>query len=723
MNVVTALCLAGMIAVVVTIITKICLFKRGDRLRYLQGFKKGKFALIYLMTFPLYLIGTLYSGLSVGNALLQSVSSCIELVVLKYDYSNVAALMADNQFYRVTMYICFVLVAVNALVFTLTLFGRSLSNLFHRLQTVKLSKKVFVIVGFNEETKNVITSIASEGGKVILFAEDGDDVADFCYINKTAYFKFSKENNVGEALTKLFNNFDDKSVKVIVSTGEDRQNLIYIEQLSEVICKLDLKDCLIDEDRGVKAYVFGEPENISAFMHFVEKTNGCVHYLNKYHLVAMDFVDKYPLTQFMDERHIDFHTATLRDSVENNVVMIGFGRTNQQIFLTSVANNQFLTLREGKPCPKPVNYWIYDRKNSQNDKNLNHNYFRYSKEIDIQAENAKVGKDRVYLELPEKPANEGFFELDVNDMTFYDSVKEHLTVEEGKIPFNYVIIAFGKDMENLDFAEKIVTKLKEWDILHCTKVFVKIRDKALNDDVIKKEFLDGNLITFGNESEVVYNLEQIVGEKQERMALARHLRYAVDTATEKGVQSEDIDKVKISALKQWYSYEQPRRESNVYGCLSVRMKLHLLGFDYKAADSTDENARAEFLEKYQKGDPIIYDDANAKFKHIVHTNNFVEGSIRQRYAVQEHQRWNAYMIICGIVPSTIAQIENGDHKRLDLRRHGNITTLDGLKEFREITARTLGKTEEETDVIRYDYQVMDDLVWLLEGNGQKIVKR
>ena len=59
--------------------------------------------------------------------------------------------------------------------------------------------------------------------------------------------------------------------------------------------------------------------------------------------MAMDFIDKYPFTQFMDERHIDYQTSLIREGVDINTVMIGFGKTNQQLFLTSVANNQFIT--------------------------------------------------------------------------------------------------------------------------------------------------------------------------------------------------------------------------------------------------------------------------------------------------------------------------------------------------------------------------------------------
>jgi hypothetical protein len=62
-------------------------------------------------------------------------------------------------------------------------------------------------------------------------------------------------------------------------------------------------------------------------------------------------------------------------------------------------------------------------------------------------------------------------------------------------------------------------------------------------------------------------------------------------------------------------------------------------------------------------------------------------------------------------------------KNYELRRHGNLTTFEGLVEFRQMLAKRDGKREEEKDVIKYDYQLLDDAHWLLDAVGCKIVKR
>ena len=82
------------------------------------------------------------------------------------------------------------------------------------------------------------------------------------------------------------------------------------------------------------------------------------------------------------------------------------------------------------------------------------------------------------------------------------------------------------------------------------------------------------------------------------------------------------------------------------------------------------------------------------------------------------------MITKGFVPSSKEEIlASNNGKNYALRRHGNLTTFEGLEEFRRMIARRDGKEELETDVIKYDYQLLDDAHWLLSKNDRQIVRR
>ena len=100
-------------------------------------------------------------------------------------------------------------------------------------------------------------------------------------------------------------------------------------------------------------------------------------------------------------------------------------------------------------------------------------------------------------------------------------------------------------------------------------------------------------------------------------------------------------------------------------------------------------------------------------------------SLRYTMAILEHYRWNAYMLSKGVVPAKRQEIlgEKTNGKNYSLRRHGNLTTMDGLVEFRKMIANRDGKSELETDVIKYDYQIMDDVIWLLTIMNQDLIRK
>lgn len=715
--VITTLCFIYMTALVVSFAYKLLKQNRAGRLKYLKGFKKGKFSLIYFASVPLYYVGLRHAGYGVGGALLRAIKSSVETVVLKFGYDNVSALMDTNAYFKGVMGLSFALICANAVIFLFAFVAERLYNYVKKQYIDRFSAETYVIVGYGKHTKAIIESVRGKRNVVLVAENVNEDIQDFAFIEKVVAVELNKAKGVAGTLGKTLQNLDRKVVNVIVDTGSDAENLKITEELSQVILELDYEKYAIDVKCGLYVYVFGAPENASAFYHYEKKTNGCVRYVNKYKLLAMDFVGNHPLTEYMTEKEIDYATGTLRDDVTVNVVMVGFGKTSQQIFLTSVANNQFVTFNGREICDKPVNYWIYDKISAEKDKNLNHDLFRY-----INAYDDLVAHADDYLPIPAPPANQKFFKIDVNDGDFYGSVRDNLSVG-GKNAYNYLIVAYGTDMENLDMTEKFAEKLREWDLVENTKVFVKIRDDVLSRSVIDKEYArESGYITFGAEGRVGYNIANIVSEANETMARYRHMSYAFEYMKE----GESEADVMARARKEWFTeWQQVQRESNTYACLSIKSKLNLLGFDI-SKDECAEDISDEFFQKYSEGDPVKYTGATVNGKKVVDYGdcNFIFGSVRNIFGVHEHARWNAYEISCGYLPATIEEIKTKSKQELiATRKHRNITTFEGLYEYRRIMAELTGKTEAQTDVIKYDYQLMDDLVWLLKSNGYKIVRK
>jgi hypothetical protein len=212
----------------------------------------------------------------------------------------------------------------------------------------------------------------------------------------------------------------------------------------------------------------------------------------------------------------------------------------------------------------------------------------------------------------------------------------------------------------------------------------------------------------------IYSLESAIASKPNKMFIV------------------PVEKTYAQADCDWYNKKtQFERESNLYACLSLRSKLHLMGMDYIQNDFiTKENdivKREAYLDCYAGDDrPVYYDNELADGKEIVKYDLNFKNSRRTTMAIHEHFRWNSFMLSKGFVPSSKKEIfddkrENG--KNYSLRKHGNLTTFEGLLEYRKLVVQRGEQDDLAADVIKYDYQLLDDAYWLLSNNNYQIISR
>lgn len=727
-TVVTAVCLGVLGLEALGVIASVIAKDRADRISFIRGFKKGKCAIIYITAIPLYCMGHLYNGEGFLEAFFRAVNKIINLVVLKYDLGTIEALMQDNVLYRFTIYFCFVMVGINALLLTLSLTSQHIWEFSQSIKAFVTSKDKVFLLGNNKENLKIYRSDRRRHKTIVDHISSKD--CERLYLEKVSYIStVSFDRTIQKLFRAMFRRFprSKRQYVVIVNTGNDDANMLICRSFVDRIRELDdaKKEVLFLQ---LKVFVFGDPRYETIYADIVSGGFGCIHYENKYQKIAMDFIDRYPFAKFMDEKQVDYETSLLRPDVEINVMMVGFGKTNQQILLTSVANNQFLAAGEGDPVIKPVNYWIFDRNEAENNKNLNHSYYRYRNEC-----NALCESD--YLPLPDLPAKEEYFRLDINDCNFYNTIRSLST--RGKNDANFVVIAFGTDLENIDMAQKLVEKRSEWGLQNLT-IFVKVRVWHKEQTLLEEE----GCYFIANESDVVYDLEKILGDKIFRMAQMRNavydLEYAITHNEGAVVDRGYVERSRAESNRNWYmSKTRMERESSLYCCLSLRSKLNLMGLDYCEIDATSEQGLSAeaYLELYAGSDRPDLEtfDLKADGKPVVAYSLDFPASRRRNMAVHEHLRWNSFMISKGMVPATKKQIleeritvkgkekfTNG--KNYAIRRHGNLTTFEGLVEFRRMVAARDNSTEAEKDVIKYDYQLLDDAHWLLRKNGFKIVK-
>ena len=722
-NIITAVCLIFLTAEVVYVITNTIVKERSERIAFIRGFKKGNCITIFLIAIPLFFLGYWDSDAGIFESILSAITHVVELVVLKFNLNKVSGLLRSNPLYRITVYYCCVLVIANAALFMLSLIGQRVWQWRQSLATRITSKDLLYILGYNDGSLQIYKSDRTHT-RVIVDKIPADARTEM-YINKIGFISCQKFEDVIDGIFERINARDNK-ITLIINTENDETNM----RLGWHICKKipadePTQNRLFDR---LSIYVFGDPKYEAIYDEISSKSCGIIHYKNKYRMIAMNFIDRYPLTKFMDGRHIDYETSLLRPDAGVNVCMIGFGKPNQQIFLTSVANNQFVTSEEGEVVLKQVNYHIFDKSYAEYNKGLNHSYYRFRNEC----ADAGVAQD-AYLPMPELPANEKYYHRDINEPEFYSEIRRIVTAK--RTDANFIIVSFENDLENIDMAQRLVAKSREWSADNLT-IFVRARTACEAQSL----FADGNVFLIGNENECVYNLSEITNDGIFQMTFMRDEIYMLESNMNKPgfvLNETSVLENKIRAKEKWFKKKQQlERESNLYCCLSLRSKLNLMGMDYCRKSENDLPALSEdeYLRLYAGDDLPDYYDYEVDNKKVVrYTPDFAE-SRRKTMAILEHLRWNSFMISKGIIPASREQILNEmqerdgklrhtNGKNYALRRHGNLTTFEGLVTFRKMLAERDSDTEAAHDVIKYDYQLLDDAFWLLDRNGYKIVRR
>lgn len=786
-DIITGICFALLTLCVLYVFFSFLLKSRADRITFIRGFKKGKCVAVLLISVPLLCIGYIYAGENVLDGILYSISHVVDFVVLKFNVSKVGALVESSLFYKITIYYCCVLVILNAVLFAFSFIGQYVWQGWNLLVRLCSRKQKLFIFGNNENSISVfksgkgfhsclIDNISPADGlelyrkKIRYISSDicgSGDASD----NKKRRFLWNQEDAL---IKRILRSALKRDYTIVINFEDDERNLRLcnlfrewageIQRVPKAVKKIqeellkkaqekaakDGRELTEDELSAIekkarrealfahlRIYVFGDPKYEALYCDVVETSFGCIRYKNKYQMLAMDFIDKYPLTKFMDKRHIDYSTTFIDPAIDINVCMIGFGKPNRQIFLTSVANNQFLTKTRKGVELKPVNYHLFDKAKAENDKNLNHLYYRFKNEF------VGVNADE-YLPLPSFPANVApLHHYDINSAEFYNDLRGIVTRPKGgkeqkPNDVNIVIVSFESDLENIDMAQKLVEKRREWEADDLV-IFVRVK-KSHNDHFV---FREKNVFYIGNENDCVYNIERITKDKFFKMAQMRNeiydLEYKIKNQEGFVLNESSIEENKKSANKNWFTEKnQLERESSLYGCLSLQSKLNLMGLEYCERNDAglpvlDEKA---YIKKYAENDlsDESFYDLNVQGKRVVkYTLNFPE-SKRTNLAILEHYRWNSFMLSKGMVPASKEQIlhemveKNGKSKHSNgknyrLRRHGNLTTFEGLVEFRKMLAERDKGDEADYDVIKYDYQLLDDAYWLLSQNGYKIVER
>ena len=708
-------CICGLSLVVWLVYLATRLFK-AERLKYIRNFKKGAFTVPLIPAFVLFFISNLRNGeITPGyfvKSFLNSLTSTISLMGLKFEFDKLEPYLTSNCFFRTVVYTCFVIVVFNVFLFAFSLFQQRFRFWNHSMwrsspAVFNHKNNVCFIYGKNERSLKIYESDDNYCKTKFLiddFKASGDEDLFFRRIRYAKRLSLTDEAGIlenylsacrgqGCRFLRIFRkNKEMKKFFIIVNYEDDKKNIELCQILSKTIAKA-YKDAGKDESllekmvKGLSICVIGIDELDSVYQEVESHSFGCLHYYNKYRMMGNDLMTNHPITQFMNENQIDYDCASLKPGVRLTFSIIGFGKTNRFLFNNLVSDVQFnRKTTDNKFLHYVPEFYLYDKKDNLHTPDLNHNYFRYE---EFYKEN-KESED--YLELPPLPADlHKYAGCGVDSPDLYKKLKEGLKKE--KTDFNFIYVAFGSDLENIEMAKKLYEKGIEWNIPNLV-IFVKANsiDRDTTVDIRHGGKDKPKLVYFG-ENGVIYSFRNIISG------------FVYNLTTEIDSLHGGVDKNKFnnadnsSSYKRWFketTYEFDRL-SSFASAMSIFNKLGMLGL--KIAD---------------KGKAITEEEFNRRYNDIA----------RKNLAESQHLRWNAYMICQGYIPSTKEQILSygKDQKDLDkkreyehlMRQHCNLTTIKGLAQYVELT--------KETDVYDYDY-VMDKCYEIVGKLGKKIVEK
>ncbi|MDE6557584.1 MAG: hypothetical protein K2K39_00595 [Clostridia bacterium] len=632
------------------------------------------------------------------------VNTIFDVLKFKATTSVIAPICSEYALFYADFVIAYLLGVITVILSVASFFSRRISNFIS--VTALLKKDCDIVIGDSAEAIKYIKRTK----KCLLLGAD---------IKSQRYAELIKQ---GIPVVKVA--FEAKQLSRKLKRGG--YNVIVFKDGSYSYTKIiDTFTELADKER-IKIYLEANQQEMKILKEkFITKadkiSNLYIAGFSKYELMARRFVVDYPITKFIPRAFFN-ENFTLKNDKRINVVFVGFGKVNYQLFRMCAMQFQFAQEIKGKLAVKPVNYYIYDNKCAM----LHNEFFsRILYEVDEVFADCDFPK-------PENICNVNIRPVDINSVEAKKEFKELV----GEDSFTYFIISLDDDLPDASYAQ---TVKRLFDNSANYRIFVR----AKNDSGEKFNELNDGIVYFGEEKKL-YTHENIVNDDLTELAQRINILYnnisdppewLKDLKKKKDISADEKRKIlndnlskpenKQFMLESWSELPYIEQASNLYHALNLPFKLNLLGFDMvkKSGEGACGATEEEFNERYiNSGRDKDYEDYAFFFKNEV--SNVL--------AFIEHSRWNALYILYDYKQMKKAEMKvfedsDGDgkvrktmpHKDTERKQHACLTTYYGLDELIKYKFETLYPTaefkndseavHELSKIYRYDYMDLDRL--------------
>jgi len=610
---------------------------------------------------------------------------CIDYAVgacfLGIEMDLIAPAVSQSTLFEVSFIISYALNIFTLLFVLVGLLGRFFVN-FAKIKKILWSRKEkFFIFGYNQDAFDFAKTIPSKN--VIFWVGDLDKNEKKSLLTKknlNLYFEKINQKNLQK--------FKNTRVTFVCFETDNAKVLKMIDVYKNAKLKLANLYVAIDHNYD-EAFKF----------HFA---NDNINFFNKYSLISQKFIADHPMTEFLNNEQIDTSTATIRNEVDLNVFLIGYGMPNRNLFYNLIIDNQFPTIIDGKPQLKKVNYHIYDKREFA-DKNYNSNFGRY-------CDNSF--NEQEYYPLPPKPMEMKYHQVDVYQGEFLDQFEKDIDSINKENSLTYVIVSFGSDLDNIDEVIRLKKHFMQKGMEKNVKFFCRIT-RSTYVDLLH----DSNIYPFGEYD--IMDYDTIICDNLNRLSIERTFQQAlkdsdiveayeeINKISSIKKQKEELNKLKLNI---WNKLDVYKKEFDIFNSINIRTKLNLCGLDIIG---NQEVSNKEFYEKYDPLDELIIKNRE-KIYQFPYSKSL---SPRNMLAYQELLHSNAFWLVKGFIPMKKQDLYCKHRLHLMSRSRKefiSLTTFDGLDDVINECIRAKEKLNlsvpvEDLDLKKSLYQVMDNI--------------
>ncbi len=493
---------------------------------------------------------------------------------------------------------------------------------------------------------------------------------------------------IQDGYSVLKRRFSAAFLRSIYLNKKTRYNFIFLKGSCSFFEEIDTVLSYLDDEKAKNVHFFFEldEKQIEIVKNQIDAKGkeknkpyrARISFFSKNELVSRTFVERYPIAKYMPRTFLEEDTSVKQD-VKLNVFMLGYGGLSKELYKQLVIGNQLSVFRDGEYRVFPLSYYVYGENPDENEWCIG----GLKGTLDELAK-----KSNEYFPLPEMPYNTQCIRERYYDINVLRDICGRIEEENC---FSYVIIDTGDSYRNIEISNLIKLLLNNSTAYH---MFVYNESVAVKND---------ELTTFYGDTKDIMTHDVVVNESLLKLAKKINKVYLKMYLDRDDYTEDELDRMNeedFASLNYFTAF------SNIYLANNLRLKLNLLGLDYKAD---------------KKGDDIhlikeAYGEYTAKDKAY---ENYFCRSKRNALLSEEHFRWNAYHMLNGHLPMKKKRLsvtyDGGVNKTVKnnvFKKHACITTFGGLS---ELTDYLLEKAKQvapigEINISDFDYYKNDELL-------------